>query len=123
MPVTENFVASIGIIFRWNFQCFNFQLESFASVFVCIQDTKPSPPPSWLTVSQKLKLPFDRVKRYYLEYDEFDPEDHTVKQADAVLLNYPLQIPMSLDIKCNNLQVASPHFSSLLCFVKMLLYW
>ena len=52
-------------------------------------------------------MPFDPEAQIYLEYDGYTNE--TVKQADVILLGYPLNIEMSQQIKENNLKFYAQH--------------
>ena len=47
--------------------------------------------PMWELVASRLKIPFNTTDQVHPEYAGY--EGGTVKQADAILLNYPLQFP------------------------------
>ncbi|OEU87278.1 haloacid dehalogenase [Streptomyces abyssalis] len=50
-------------------------------------------PPRWKEIAGKLRIPFDEKNKVFEQYDGY--EGSTIKQADTVLLQYPLQWPMS----------------------------
>jgi trehalose/maltose hydrolase-like predicted phosphorylase len=50
-------------------------------------------PPQWSTVADHLRIPFDSADQVFAQYDGY--HGSLIKQADAVLLQYPLQWPMS----------------------------
>jgi len=58
-------------------------------------------PPSWAFISQKLKISQDLSRDIHLEYDGYN--GNTIKQADVILLGYPLMFPMTQQRKKNNL--------------------
>ncbi|MFJ3893584.1 glycosyl hydrolase family 65 protein [Streptomyces sp. NPDC090083] len=49
-------------------------------------------PADWLTVAGRLRIPYDPKRRIFLQYDGYHGSQ--IKQADAVLLIYPLEWPM-----------------------------
>ncbi|KAK3750634.1 hypothetical protein QZH41_012817, partial [Actinostola sp. cb2023] len=51
-------------------------------------------PKDWVTIANKMYIPFDHVKEYHPEYDGYSL-DIIVKQADAILLGFPLMFNMS----------------------------
>ncbi|WP_155981947.1 discoidin domain-containing protein [Nocardia sp. BMG111209] len=53
-------------------------------------------PPAWLTIANGLRIPFDAQARIFRQYDGY--AGGRIKQADAVLLQYPLQWPMSEEV-------------------------
>ncbi len=55
-------------------------------------------PPAWPAVADGIArtIPFDPVRRIHLEYDEY--RGAIVKQADVVLMTYPLEYPMPADV-------------------------
>lgn len=63
-----------------------------------------TPPPQWEATAETLYVPFDAARRYHPEYDGYDASIK-VKQADAVLLGYPLNVSMPHDVKTNDLAV------------------
>jgi len=50
---------------------------------------------------KKIKIPEDVVKNIHLEYDGYDGK--LIKQADVILLGYPLMFPMSQERRLNDL--------------------
>ncbi|WP_037957958.1 discoidin domain-containing protein [Streptomyces violens] len=50
-------------------------------------------PASWNTIADKLRIPYDKKQQVFQQYDGY--KGTTIKQADTVLLQYPLQWPMS----------------------------
>ncbi|MEV0604040.1 discoidin domain-containing protein [Streptomyces sp. NPDC050315] len=50
-------------------------------------------PASWKTIADKLRIPYDKKQQVFQQYDGY--KGTTIKQADTVLLQYPLQWPMS----------------------------
>ncbi|MFF4279420.1 discoidin domain-containing protein [Streptomyces kronopolitis] len=50
-------------------------------------------PSSWKTVADKLRIPYDSKKKIFEQYAGY--KGTTIKQADTVLLMYPLEWPMS----------------------------
>uniref|UniRef100_A0AAY4DWA3 Protein-glucosylgalactosylhydroxylysine glucosidase n=1 Tax=Denticeps clupeoides TaxID=299321 RepID=A0AAY4DWA3_9TELE len=66
-----------------------------------------SAPPEWKEVAEKLKLPFDPQLQYHPEFDGYKKGDG-VKQADVVLLGYPLGLPMSAEVRRNDLEAYGP---------------
>lgn len=50
-------------------------------------------PSRWNAVADGLRVPYDSDKKVFLQYDGY--KGSTIKQADTVLLRYPLEWPMS----------------------------
>ncbi|MGY5125842.1 discoidin domain-containing protein [Streptomyces nigrescens] len=50
-------------------------------------------PASWKTIADKLRIPYDSKKKVFEQYAGY--KGTTIKQADTVLLMYPLEWPMS----------------------------
>ncbi|XP_020835847.1 protein-glucosylgalactosylhydroxylysine glucosidase isoform X4 [Phascolarctos cinereus] len=61
-------------------------------------------PEQWAKVAEKIKVPFDPERNYHPEFDGYEPGE-TVKQADVVLLGYPVPYPLSLDVRRKNLEI------------------
>ncbi|MFO7167899.1 MAG: glycosyl hydrolase family 65 protein [Chloroflexota bacterium] len=57
-------------------------------------------PPLWEHVAERMYLPFDPERRITLEYEGYT--DAIIKQADVVLLTYPLEWPLPADVAANN---------------------
>ncbi|MEV6450170.1 discoidin domain-containing protein [Streptomyces anulatus] len=51
-----------------------------------------SPPAAWNKVADHLRIPYDAEKKVFLQYAGYNGS--TIKQADTVLLTYPLEWPM-----------------------------
>ncbi|XP_010220242.1 PREDICTED: acid trehalase-like protein 1 [Tinamus guttatus] len=64
-------------------------------------------PEEWVERAEKLKVPFDAEKKYHPEYDGYSPGE-SVKQADVVLLGFPLMYPMSAEVRRNDLEMYEP---------------
>ncbi|XP_043404018.1 protein-glucosylgalactosylhydroxylysine glucosidase isoform X1 [Chelonia mydas] len=64
-------------------------------------------PEEWQEVAKKVKVPFDAARNYHPEYDGYSPGKH-VKQADVVLLGYPVMYPMSSEVRRNDLEMYEP---------------
>ena len=64
--------------------------------------------PRWAEVADGLvkTIPFDAVNQRHLEYDGYAGE--TVKQADVVLMTYPLHYPMPKQVALNDLNYYVP---------------
>lgn len=58
-------------------------------------------PSNYSDIAAKLRVPFDETKRIHPEYDGYG--GHKIKQADVVLLGYPLEVPMPADVRGNDL--------------------
>ncbi|CAF3541630.1 unnamed protein product [Rotaria sp. Silwood1] len=65
-------------------------------------------PQSWLDIASNLHFPFDNSTQNYLEYEGFDLKNTTIKQADVVLLGFPLMWPMTDQIRRNDLLAYEP---------------
>ncbi|MCH6160422.1 glycosyl hydrolase family 65 protein [Streptomyces marispadix] len=50
-------------------------------------------PAAWTRIAGKLRIPYDKKNKVFEQYDGYDGS--TIKQADTVLLQYPLEWPMS----------------------------
>ncbi|NXF89623.1 PGGHG glucosidase, partial [Eubucco bourcierii] len=64
-------------------------------------------PEEWVEHAKKVKVPFDEERKYHPEYDGYSPGE-LVKQADVVLLGYPLMHPMSSEVRRNDLEMYEP---------------
>lgn len=74
-----------------------------------------SVPDSWLEKMKNLVFLFNEDKRYHEEYEGFDLEFETgtldprgIKQADVVLLGFPLNWNMPEDVRRNDLELYEP---------------
>uniref|UniRef100_A0A7N4NLT1 Protein-glucosylgalactosylhydroxylysine glucosidase n=1 Tax=Sarcophilus harrisii TaxID=9305 RepID=A0A7N4NLT1_SARHA len=61
-------------------------------------------PELWATIAEKIKVPFDPERNYHPEFDGYEPGE-TVKQADVVLLGYPVPYELSPDVRRKNLEI------------------
>ncbi|NWV58499.1 PGGHG glucosidase, partial [Malurus elegans] len=64
-------------------------------------------PEEWEERARKIKVPFDEERKYHPEYDGYSPGE-PVKQADVVLLGFPLMHPMSAEVRRNDLEMYEP---------------
>uniref|UniRef100_A0A8C5H4G3 Protein-glucosylgalactosylhydroxylysine glucosidase n=1 Tax=Gouania willdenowi TaxID=441366 RepID=A0A8C5H4G3_GOUWI len=64
-------------------------------------------PKEWMEVAKRIKIPFDERSQYHPEYDGYI-KGHPVKQADTVMLGYPLGLDMSAAVRRNDLQAYEP---------------
>jgi trehalose/maltose hydrolase-like predicted phosphorylase len=53
-------------------------------------------PEQWNAIAGKLRIPFDEIKRVFVQYDGY--KGTRIKQADTVLLMYPLEWPMPKEV-------------------------
>eukprot|EP01119_Soliformovum_irregulare_P008598 TRINITY_DN21702_c0_g1_i1.p1 TRINITY_DN21702_c0_g1~~TRINITY_DN21702_c0_g1_i1.p1 ORF type:complete len:726 (+),score=154.23 TRINITY_DN21702_c0_g1_i1:209-2179(+) len=60
-----------------------------------------STPQHWDDIAAKLKIPFDDKLQVHPEFDGYHGQ--LIKQADVILLGYPLMYPMSTTIRKNDL--------------------
>lgn len=68
--------------------------------------------PRWAEVAKGIvaTIPFDRANQRHLEYDGYDGS--IVKQADVVLMTYPLQYPMPPQVALNDINYYVPRTRS-----------
>ncbi|NXH80058.1 PGGHG glucosidase, partial [Edolisoma coerulescens] len=64
-------------------------------------------PEEWEDRARKIKVPFDEERKYHPEYDGYSPGE-PVKQADVVLLGFPLMHPMNAEVRRNDLEMYEP---------------
>ncbi|KAM3869958.1 protein-glucosylgalactosylhydroxylysine glucosidase [Diretmus argenteus] len=64
-------------------------------------------PKEWQEVADRIKIPFDQQSKYHPEFDGY-VKGHPVKQADTVMLGYPLGLPMSPEVRRNDLDAYEP---------------
>ncbi len=76
------------------------QRNLYIAIEVCKLLDKPYPN-EWKTIADKMFFPFDKVGQKYLEFEDYAGQ--RIKQADTNLLTYPLEFPMSEDVKANDL--------------------
>lgn len=58
-------------------------------------------PPEWTAVADRLRMPFDPREGIFVQYDGYRGE--RLKQADTVLLQYPLEWPMPPEVAARTL--------------------
>ncbi|XP_039077488.1 protein-glucosylgalactosylhydroxylysine glucosidase isoform X3 [Hyaena hyaena] len=68
------------------------------------QDLGQPVPSEWLVVADKIKVPFDPRQNFHPEFDGYQPGEE-VKQADVVLLGYPIPFHLSPHIRRKNLEI------------------
>ncbi len=57
----------------------------------------------WDKIARGIRLLHDDVLDYTPQHDAFDPTNSTIKQADTVLIGYPLMYPLAASTLKNNL--------------------
>uniref|UniRef100_A0A1A9V831 Protein-glucosylgalactosylhydroxylysine glucosidase n=1 Tax=Glossina austeni TaxID=7395 RepID=A0A1A9V831_GLOAU len=77
------------------------EFASFVSS-LCWNQTEQSK--AWLNVAQKMFLPYNESKDYHLEYAGYETGER-IKQADAILLGFPLQLDMANTTRYNDLMI------------------
>jgi trehalose/maltose hydrolase-like predicted phosphorylase len=65
-----------------------------------------SVPAQWTTIADHLRMPFDAQNNVFLQYDGY--QGTQIKQADTVLLIYPMEWPMSTQVAANTLDYYAP---------------
>ncbi|XP_025031591.1 protein-glucosylgalactosylhydroxylysine glucosidase isoform X3 [Python bivittatus] len=73
-------------------------------------------PEEWKEIMKKLKVPLDKSRCYHPEYDGYCPgegfgrrnQGEPVKQADVVLLGFPVVYPMDPEVRRNDLEIYEP---------------
>ena len=63
-------------------------------------------PAQWAVIADHLRMPFDDEDQVFLQYDGY--QGTQIKQADTVLLLYPLEWPMSTQVAANTLDYYAP---------------
>jgi trehalose/maltose hydrolase-like predicted phosphorylase len=58
-------------------------------------------PAQWTTIADRLRIPFDQQRQIFLQYDGY--QGTLIKQADTVLLLYPVEWPMSAEVAARTL--------------------
>ena len=66
---------------------------------------QPAPEP-WSVIAGKLRIPFDENKRVFVQYDGY--KGTKIKQADTVLLMYPMEWPMPKEVAAATLDFYAP---------------
>ncbi|CAF4294894.1 unnamed protein product [Rotaria sp. Silwood2] len=90
--VYTNVIASLSIELAHNISCI----------------TNKTIPPQWLDIASNLYFPFDNSTKTYLEYEGFDLKHTIIKQADVVLLGFPLIWSMNDEVRQNDLLAYEP---------------
>ncbi|XP_069909684.1 protein-glucosylgalactosylhydroxylysine glucosidase isoform X3 [Oryctolagus cuniculus] len=75
------------------------------------QDLGLPVPDQWLEVADEIKVPFDPERNFHPEFDGYEPGEE-VKQADVVLLGYPVPFPLPPDVRRRNLEIYEAATSS-----------
>ncbi|KAK2834693.1 hypothetical protein Q7C36_015394 [Tachysurus vachellii] len=60
-------------------------------------------PSEWQEIADKLKIPYDTELKYHPEFDGYE-KGSDVKQADVILIGFPLGLPMSPEVRRNDLE-------------------
>jgi trehalose/maltose hydrolase-like predicted phosphorylase len=82
-------------------------IESALSIAAELNITSQIPSWSqWQSVAANMYIPFDFTKQIHLEYDGYAGQQ--IKQADVVLLGFPLGLAMAPQIRLNDLQYYAP---------------
>ncbi len=63
-------------------------------------------PEQWEAIASKLRIPFDESRRVFVQYDGY--QGTKIKQADTVLLMYPLEWPMPKEVAAATLDFYAP---------------
>lgn len=64
-------------------------------------------PPEWVAIADHLRIPFDAERQIFAQYDGY--RGTPIKQADTVLLIYPLEWPMSQEVSAKTLEYYAEH--------------
>lgn len=75
--------------------------EWVIEVATLINDTENIPFEHWSSIANGLVILFDEVNQWHPEYQGYNGE--TIKQADVVLLGFPLMYNMSKEARKNDL--------------------
>ncbi|XP_064597126.1 uncharacterized protein LOC135463672 [Liolophura sinensis] len=81
----------------------------FARYAACLNDLDYSKEinDSLISKAENIFIPFNQSSRYHPEfegYESYDNGTHKVKQADVILLGYPLMYDMDIDVRRNDLE-------------------
>jgi trehalose/maltose hydrolase-like predicted phosphorylase len=63
-------------------------------------------PAQWKKIADNLRMPFDEQNQVFVQYDGY--QGTQIKQADTVLLIYPMEWPMSTQVAANTLDYYAP---------------
>lgn len=61
-------------------------------------------PESWLDIARNIKIPYDAKLNYHPEFDGYVPGE-TIKQADVVLLGFPIMYVTDPVVRRNDLEI------------------
>ena len=61
-------------------------------------------PSTWSKIASKMYIPYDKTHEYHPEFDGYELKT-TVKQADVILLGFPLMYEMSEHVRKNDLEI------------------
>jgi trehalose/maltose hydrolase-like predicted phosphorylase len=75
---------------------------TFNFVFEAMSVLDMTPPAQWKEISSKIYIPFDKNLNYHPEYQGYK-RSQIVKQADTVLLGYPVLYSMPETVRANDL--------------------
>lgn len=65
-------------------------------------------PANWTKIADNVRLPFDSARQMHLEYAEWT-DTMKAKQADTIMLSYPLGVEMPADVRRNDLNYYANH--------------
>ena len=66
----------------------------------------PNASESWKAIAENIYIPFDVTNNYHPEYEGYRGTE--VKQADVILLGFPLMVNMSFDVRRSDLSFYEP---------------
>ena len=64
-------------------------------------------PSNWSTIAEKMYIPYDPKRHFHPEYELYNLSTQ-VKQADVILMGFPLMFNMSSDVRKNDLEIYEP---------------
>eukprot|EP01079_Euglenida_sp_SAG-EU17-18_P011435 gene11435-2080_t len=65
-------------------------------------------PSNWTEIAAKVRMPFDETRQMHLEYAQWQ-DSMKCKQADTIMLSYPLGVEMSSNVRANDLEYYALH--------------
>ena len=75
----------------------------FAQYASCVADCDEIPE-DWIDVARKLSLQYDEVEDYHPQYEGYE-KGTKIKQADTILVGYPLMYGMNVSTRRNDLEM------------------
>ena len=75
----------------------------FARYAACVAGCEDIPE-DWIEVAMKLSLQYDEARDYHPQYEGYEAGT-TIKQADTILVGYPLMYQMNVSTRQNDLQM------------------